>query len=135
MKHVAFSSSKGSERVVVFAPDTDVVTLCVYFVERIEGLKELWVWKSMSEFIPAHEISASLGPCTVSALLAVHARTGFDTISRLYRKRKRTAMHALQQNPTICEGFPYKKDRGAAPVPHQCCPGAAPKIGVANRCS
>ena len=42
----------------------------------------------MNEFIPAHEIAASLGPTTVNALPDLHAITGCDTTSRLHRKYK-----------------------------------------------
>ena len=75
--HVAYSVRCGSESVVVCASDTDVA-LCIHYAHKIIGLKEMWIWKSSSEFIPAHAISSSLGPRIVSVLLAEHAVTFID---------------------------------------------------------
>ena len=93
MLHVAYSAQNGSKRVVVRA--SGIVTLCIDYADKIRGLKELWIWKSMNEFIPAHEIAASLGPTIVNVLPALHAITGCDTTSRLYRKGKKSAMRII----------------------------------------
>ena len=81
MFHLAFSVQNGCKRVVICS-DTDIVMLCMYYADTIAGLKELWVWKSCNEFIPAHEIASSLGLLIVNALPAIHAITGCDTTSR-----------------------------------------------------
>ena len=102
MFHVAFAARNGCNRVVVCASDTDIIVLCMYHLSKIPGLQELWIWKFANEFIPVHVIAEMLDPAFVNALPAIHAISGCDTTSRLYKRGKKSA---VLQDMSLCQGL------------------------------
>ena len=93
MMHVYDALSKGFQHILVRTVDTDVVVLAVAGVCKL-GIRELWVAFGTGKdfrYIPAHEISASVGPTKSIGLPMFYAYTGCDTVSAFATIGKRTA--------------------------------------------
>ena len=64
MLHITDAAERGFNKILVRTVDTDVVVLAVATVQEI-GIIEIWVAFGTGKdlrYVPAHEISASLGP-------------------------------------------------------------------------
>jgi hypothetical protein len=92
-------------RLVVRCDDTDVLVLLLYYV--IQGLVDHEVYMEAGHqtktanrhrFIAVHSIEKALGDTFCSCLPAMHAMTGCDSCSAIYKVGKRTAFTKLTQN-------------------------------------
>ena len=93
MVHVADAVRQGFHKILVRTVDTDVLVLAVATVQQL-GRIDLWIAFGTGKnfhYIPAHEISASLGPQISLVLPVFHAFTGCDTVSQFAQVGKKTA--------------------------------------------
>lgn len=105
--HAANCASSGYNQVCIRTVDTDVVVLAVAYVETM-NLTELWLAFGTGKhfrYIPAHEISKSIGPLQSRTLPIFHAFTGCDTVSYFLGRGKRSAWEAWQACPEISGAF------------------------------
>ena len=52
----------GTERIVIYANDTDVIVLAIYYASKHRDiLQEQWVRNAPQSFLPIHEIAQKLG--------------------------------------------------------------------------
>ena len=70
-------------RIIIKTPDTDVVSLVVYYIPQMKHVSEFWIetgtvtrTADLRRFIPVHEICKSLGPSFCTILPVVHALSG-----------------------------------------------------------
>ena len=78
MLHIADAAERGFSKILVRNVDTDVVVLAVATVQEL-GMSEICIAFGTGKYfryVPAHEISASLGPRKSLALPVFHAFTG-----------------------------------------------------------
>ncbi len=72
------------KRVVIYANDTDVVVLCVYYyktkLQEME-LKELWMRMQQDSYLPIHDIATRLDASICQALPFIHSLSGRDITS------------------------------------------------------
>lgn len=95
--HTAYSVQHlHHKQAVVVATDTDVIMMCNTTSHTV-GLQEQWV-KKLDIYLPAHEIAEALivkydveAADISSMLLSTYVLTGCDTVSYLYRRRKKHA--------------------------------------------
>ena len=86
-------ASRDAQRVVIQSPDTDVLLLCVTDNDA-NGCDELWFRTGVKDrlrYIPAHKITAGVGPLMYKGLPAFHALAGCDSTSALSRVGKKKA--------------------------------------------
>ena len=94
--HAADAARRGYTEVMVRTVDTDVVVIAVAKFQCI-SLSELWIEFGVGKhlkYLPAHEISRSIGEEKSQALLAFHAFTGCDQTSSFAHHGKKTAWEA-----------------------------------------
>ena len=79
MLHCAHAHQRGLKKIMVHAPDTDVLAIA----RVLEGC-EIWIafgHNKTYRYITAHTIAAELGNDWYKGLLFMHAFSGCDTIS------------------------------------------------------
>ena len=94
--HAADAARRGYTKVMVRTVDTDVVVIAVAKFQYI-SLSELWIEFGLGKhlkYLPAHDISRSIGEEKSQALLAFHAFTGCDQTSSFLHYGKKTAWGA-----------------------------------------
>lgn len=103
-----FGESGIKGRIIVKSPDTDVLILCIHYFPSMQHTQELWfhtgsITNTMDgrRFIPVHSICSILNPVLCNILPAVHAITGCDTTSSLFRIGKRTVFKVLKVQKTL----------------------------------
>ena len=116
--HAAYSvSNQGCARVVIKAIDTDIAVLGVYHSQRMPGLKELWIQKSVtaqnpdiptSVFLPWHQITDVLSSKypevdITSVVLAAYTIIGCDTVSYPFRIGKKQTLKCALENRAVLE--------------------------------
>ena len=116
--HAAYSvSSQGCTRVVIKATDTDIAILGVYHSQRMPGLKQLWIQKSVTAenpdvptlvFLPCHQITDMLSSKypevdIPSVVLTAYTITGCDTVSYPFRIGKKWALKCALENRDVLE--------------------------------
>ena len=103
MAHLAYCLKVcGHERAVIYATDTDITLLSMYYLVFLSELKELWIQRD-DRYIPLHALVKSLcdnsvkDPRELSAtLLSTYVLSGCDTVSYPYGRGKgRAAKLAL----------------------------------------
>ena len=75
---------EGVKRVVIYANDTDIVVLRLYyFMTKLQemGLEELWMKTHHESYLPIHEISRKLDVSICHALPLIHSLSGRDISS------------------------------------------------------
>ena len=99
-------------RIIIRCDDTDVLVLLVYYWSSGALSDEVYMHAGYSgkfvlkeRFIHVHHISIKLGKVACTSLPAVHALSGCDTTSALYRLGKRTAYSALTKNTDALQGL------------------------------
>ena len=116
--HAAYSvSSQGYTRVVIIATGTDIAILGVYHSQRMPGLKQLWIQKSVtaenpdvptSVFLPCHQIPDVLSSKypevgITSVVLTAYTITGCDTVSYPFCIGKKRALKCALENRDVLE--------------------------------
>ena len=94
--HAADAARRGYTKVMVRTVDTDVVVIAVAKFQYL-SLSELWIEFGVGKhlkYLPAHDISCSIGEEKSQALLAFHAFTGCDQTSSFAHYGKKTAWEA-----------------------------------------
>ena len=103
------------ERVVIYANDTDIIVLAVYYAAtHLSLLQELWVRNAPQSYLPIHEIAAKLGKPLCRALPFIHSMSGRDTTSYPYFTGKKawlansktldlSALEAFAEDEQSCE--------------------------------
>lgn len=107
MVHVADAIKMGFQKILVRTVDTDVVVLAVAVLSEL-GSAELWIAFGTGKnfrYIPAHEISASLGPQKSVVLPVFHAFTGCDTVSQFAQVGKKTAWNVWETHDEFTATF------------------------------
>ncbi len=101
----AMDMSATHSRVVVHCDDTDVLVILLYYYSRGLLPAEVYMHAGHSgkavtreRYIPVHEIAKSLDDKVCLCLPAIHALTGCDSTSALFRVGKRTAYTKLVEN-------------------------------------
>ncbi len=96
--------------IVVSARDTDVLLLLLAHYDRM-GCTYLYMRAGTSRaprYFPVHEIHKLLSPDQLDTLLAFHAVTGCDSVSRFSGHSKKTARQVFQKYHTdllgLCKG-------------------------------
>ena len=101
--HAADIVQNGLLKVMIITVDSDVVVLAVSLFQELD-LEELWVKYGVGDctrYVPAHDISSSLGPFKSCTLPLFHALTGCDTVSAFKHKGKRTAWDTWKVYPEL----------------------------------
>lgn len=90
--HTLYSAQNdGAERVVIYANDTDIIVLAIYYAAtHLNFLQELWIRTAPQRYIPIHEIAAKLGAPLCRALPFIHSMSGRDTTSYPYFTGKKS---------------------------------------------
>ena len=100
MLHVSYCVSKGYRSVCVGTVDNDLLLLAIYIYQKLKTcMDELWLTfgtKNNFSYIPAHEISKSLGPEKTDILPLFHAFTGCDAVSSFHGKGKKISLGDLE---------------------------------------
>jgi len=94
--HAAGAARCEYTKVMVRTVDTDVVVNAVAKFQYL-SLSELWIEFGVGKYLkylPAHDISRSMGEEKSQALLAFHAFSGCDQMSSFTRYGKKTAWEA-----------------------------------------
>ena len=107
MLHITDAAERGFNKILVRTVDTDVVVLAVATVQEL-GMIEIWVAFGTGKdlrYVPAHEISASLGPRKSLALPVCHAFTGCDTVSHFAHVGKKTAWKVWDTHDAVTAAF------------------------------
>ena len=76
MVHVTHAAQHSHHKLLIRTVDTDVVVLAVMVAQRLLDEDELWIAFGTGKalrYLPAHEMSASLGPEKAHALPIFHA--------------------------------------------------------------
>ena len=107
MLHITDAAERGFKKILVRTVDTDVVVLAVATVQEL-GMIEIWVAFGTGNdlrYVPAHEISATLGPRKSLALPVCHAFTGCDTVSHFAHVGKKTAWKVWDTHDAVTAAF------------------------------
>ena len=70
------ASANGHSTVLVRSVDTDVVAIAIALYQKLETLREFWVWFSTGKnqrFVPIHSIAESLGKTKSLSLPMFHS--------------------------------------------------------------
>ena len=105
--HAADCVATGVSKLMVMTVDTDVVVLCVAYVQRL-GLQELWVEIGTGKhqrYIAAHRVANELGEQKAVALPAFHAFSGCDTVSSFAGRSKKTTWDVWNAFPAVTPAF------------------------------
>ena len=81
--YTLYSAQKDKvERVVIYANDTDVIILCLFYAAtHLKDLQELWVRTEQNAYLPIHHMVSALGLPMCRALAFIHRLSGRDTTS------------------------------------------------------
>ena len=105
----AADALKNHHNILVCTVDTDVLALAVSFSHTYcQNQAQIWVAYGTGanfKYIPAHQISQSLGPRMTTALPGFHAFTGCDTVSCFAGRGKKTAFTTWRSYPDVTEAF------------------------------
>lgn len=107
--HVLDAVNHGFKSVMIRTVDTDVLVLAVSAVQKL-SIDELWVAFSSGKslrYLPAHEISHSLGPQKCTALPFLHAFSGCDTVSAFAGRGKKTVWDVWNSFDDVTPIFSY----------------------------
>lgn len=92
-------------RIIIRTDDTDVLVILIYYYFPTFKGHEVYMhtghrtrYTFRNRYIPVHVIAEKIGPVVSSCLPAMHALTGCDTNSSIYKVGKRTALSKLTQN-------------------------------------
>ena len=88
----AYHAMEECPKITIDSPGMDVAVLCVYYVERLAKVSELYFYTGTGDkrrFIPVHDISRALGSTLSSLLLPFHALTGCDSTSSVCKLGKK----------------------------------------------
>ena len=85
----------GFNNILVQCVDTDVAALAVATVQGIAIIEIGIAFGTEKDYVPVHEISASLSPRKSLALLVFHPFTGCDTVSHFVQGRERMSFKYL----------------------------------------
>ena len=105
--HAADAARCGYTKAMVRTVDTDVVVIAVANYQYI-SLSELWIEFGVGKnlkYLPAHDISRSIGEEKSQALLAFHAFTGCDQTSSFAHYGKKTAWAAWSAFDDVTAAF------------------------------
>lgn len=105
--HAADAAKRSYTKVMIRTVDTDVVVISIAKFHHI-SLSELWIDFGVGKhrrYLPAHDISRSIGQEKSKALLAFHAFTGCDQTSSFAHHGKKTAWDAWQTFNEVTEAF------------------------------
>ena len=94
--HAADAARRGYTKVMVRTVDTDVVVIAGSKFQYLSS-SELWIEFGVGKhlkYLPAHDISRSIGEEKSQALLTFHAFTGCDQMSSFAHYGKKTAWEA-----------------------------------------
>ena len=94
--HAADTARRGYTKVMVRTVDTEVVVIAVAKFQYL-SLSELWIEFGVGKhlkYLPAHDISCSIGEEKSQAFLAFHAFKGCDQTSSFAHYGKKTALEA-----------------------------------------
>ena len=96
MADQVFESAQTAGRIIIRSPDTDVLVLTFHYFSKLKNTEELWIQtgvitstSDLCRFIAVHSIGHSVSPIFSSILPAVHALTGCDSTSALFRIGKK----------------------------------------------
>ena len=108
----AVDLSSHHTRLILRCDDTDVLVLLLHYWSRGMLSTEVFMhcWHSGKDitrerYIPVHEIAQRLGQDVCNILSAVHALSGCDSTSSVYRMGKKTAYSVLTKNDTALQGL------------------------------
>ena len=108
MVHVAHAASHGHQKIAVRTVDTDVLVLSVRVAQTLPDGAELWVAFGVGKsfrYLPAHKLSAKLGPQKARALPIFHAVTGCDTVSAFVGRGKKSAWTTWNDLPELTDAL------------------------------
>ena len=76
--YTLYSAQKDKvERVVIYANDTDVIILCLFYAAtHLKDLQELWVRTEQNAYLPIHHMVSALGLPMCRALAFIHRLSG-----------------------------------------------------------
>ena len=92
---------EGVKRIVIYANDTDVVVMAVYYYKtKLQelGLEELWMKTQQDSYLPIHQIATALDADLCRALPLIHSLSGRDITSYPFFTGKTTW---LQRSKTV----------------------------------
>ena len=114
--HSIYSFQKeGSERVVIYANDTDAIFSCVYYTSTLlKELPEMWVRTTQSSYLSIHQMASSLGPAQCRSLPFIHSLSGRDITSFPFFTSKKTWLRCSKEVE-----IPALEDFGEADVNSQ----------------
>ncbi len=72
----------GAQRIVVYANDTDVIVMCIYYTLKY-NIPEMWVRTEPGLYLPVHELVRKLSEEDINLLPFLHALSGKDDTSYL----------------------------------------------------
>jgi hypothetical protein len=108
----AVNLSSHHSRTIMRCDDTDVLVLLLYYWSRGMLSTEVFMHCGHSgqdttreRYIPVHEIANKLGSDVCNILPSVHALSGCDSTSAMYRMGKRTAYSVLTKNAEALQGL------------------------------
>ena len=81
------------KRVVIFASDTDILVMGVYYSSKWPGI-EIFIQRQDDEFIPIHNIAENLGAEDCKLQPIIHAISGMDDVSYIRNIGKKSILTA-----------------------------------------
>lgn len=97
-------------RVVIKSPDTDVLVICVHYFEQLSNISELWIetgrttnTTNLHRYIPVHGIFGSISLSFCRSLPAIHALTGCDSTSSIFKIGKNTVYKVASKDAHLCQ--------------------------------
>ena len=97
-----FGKQKVRGRIIIQSPDTDVLVVAIHCYPKLQNTTALWFQTGSTSqtgdhrrYIPVHEICNNTPPIFAQILPAIHALTGSDTTSALYRFGKKSVMNIV----------------------------------------
>jgi len=113
----AVNLSTHHSRIILRCDDTDVLVVLLYYWSRGMLSSEVFMHCghsgkdiSRERYIPVHEIARTLGQDVCNVLPAVHALSGCDSTSSMYRMGKKTAYSVLMENAEALQGLGNLQD-------------------------
>lgn len=96
--HMIHAARYGSERVVLYVNDTDVIVLCIYYAstDYLDNLQELWIRTDYNRYLPIHTIAASHGPGLCHRLPSIHSLRGRDITSYSFSTRNKLWFESIK---------------------------------------
>ncbi|KAK3888060.1 hypothetical protein Pcinc_007850 [Petrolisthes cinctipes] len=114
--HSIYSFQKErTERVVIYANDTDVIVSCVYYTSTLlKELPEMWVRTTQSSYLSIHQMASSFGPAQCRSLPFIHSLSGRDITSFPFFTSKKTYLRCSKEVE-----IPALEDFGEADLNYQ----------------